>query len=204
MYIPKYYKNEDIDAIRAFISENGFAILVSHVAGKPWATHIPLVLDKDANHKDILVGYISKANSQWKYLDKNEEILAIFSGPHAYVSSSWYDHENVPTWNYIAVHVFGKIHIIEGEVLKKQLSKLVDKYEAKMHNPVNVYKMSNDFIESEMRGIVGFEIEITDIQAAKKLSQNRDEKNYQRVIKGLEQQGDVNSLEIAKIMKNKG
>jgi len=201
MYIPKYYKNEDIDDVRAFIHENGFAILISQAGGRPWATHIPLILDKDKDGKDILTGHISKANSQWKDFNKNEEVLAVFSGPHAYVSSSWYDHENVPTWNYIAVHVYGKIRIIEGDILKTRLGKLVDKYEAKMENPVSVDRMSEEFVESEIRGIVGFEIVITEIQAAMKLSQNRDDKNYKRIIKNLEKQGDVGSLKIAEKMK---
>jgi transcriptional regulator len=103
----------------------------------------------------------------------------------------------------LAVHVYGKINIIDGDLLKKQLSKLVDKYELKMQNPVSVDKMSKEFLAREIKGIVGFEIEITNIQAANKLSQNRDENNYQRIIKALEQQGDINSKEIAKIMKNK-
>jgi transcriptional regulator len=203
MYIPKYYKNENAGAVRAFIKENGFAILVSQAGGKPWATHIPLILDKDAQNKDILMGHISKGNGQWKDFDKNEEVLAIFSGPHAYVSSSWYDHENVPTWNYIAVHVYGRIRIIEGDVLKKQLGKLVDKYESHRPSPVSVDRMSREFVEREMKGIVGFEIAITDIQAAMKLSQNRDDKDHENIIKELERQGDINSVEIAKLMKNK-
>lgn len=198
---PKYYKNENLDSVREFINKNGFAILISQVDGKPWATHIPLLLDKDVNDKDILIGHISRANSQWKDFDANEEMLVVFSGPNAYVSASWYDHENVPTWNYIAVHVYGRIHIIEGEFLIQQLSKLVDKYESDMQRPVKVDKMSKEFVESQIKGIVGFEIEITDIQAVMKLSQNRDDKNYDRVINGLEQKGDINSLEIARLMK---
>ena len=201
MYIPKYFKNENTDAVRAFIVENGFAVLVNRVGGRFWATHIPLILDKNENGQDILFGHISKANNQWKEFERNEEVLAIFSGPDAYVSSSWYDHENVPTWNYLAVHVYGKIQIIEGEILKNRMRKLVDKYESNMQNPVSIDRMSKDYVEKEMRGIVGFEIEITDIQAAMKLSQNRDKINYERVIKGLEKQGDINSLEIARIMK---
>ncbi|MBK7709962.1 MAG: FMN-binding negative transcriptional regulator [Bacteroidales bacterium] len=201
MHPPKYYKNENLDSVREFINKNGFAILISQVDGKPWATHIPLLLDKDVNDKDILIGHISRANSQWKDFDANEEMLVVFSGPNAYVSASWYDHENVPTWNYIAVHVYGRIHIIEGEFLIQQLSKLVDKYESDMQRPVKVDKMSKEFVESQIKGIVGFEIEITDIQAVMKLSQNRDDKNYDRVINGLEQKGDINSLEIARLMK---
>jgi len=203
MYIPEYFKNENIEAVKAFIDENGFAILISQVDGKPWATHIPLILSKDPDGKDILIGHISKANNQWKNFEKNMEILAVFSGPHAYISSSWYDHENVPTWNYLAVHVYGKIRIVEGDTQKKYLSNLVNKYESDMPCPVSVDNMSKEFIENLMRGIVGFEIEIIDIQAAIKLSQNRDDKNYERIINGLKQQGDINSLEIARIMNKK-
>lgn len=203
MYIPKYYQIEDISAIRDFIEENGFAILISQADGRPWATHIPLILDKNAEGGDVLAGHISKANRQWEEFENTKEVLAIFFGPHAYISSSWYDHENVPTWNYIAVHVYGNIRIIEGELLKKQLSKLVDKYESTMKNPVSIAKMSKGFVDTEMRGIVGIEIEIKDIQAAVKLSQNRDEKNYKNIIKELEQTGDINSLEIARRMKNR-
>jgi transcriptional regulator len=201
MYIPEYFKNKNIDSVREFINENGFAILVSQVAGKPWATHIPLILAKDGNDKDILTGHISRANVQWKDFDKNEEVLTIFSGPHTYISPSWYNHENVPTWNYLAVHVYRRIHIIEGEHLKKQLSKLVDKYESKMPHPVSVDKMSKDLVETQMRGIVGFEIEITNIEAAMKLSQNRDAENYRRVINQLERRKDINASDIARIMK---
>ncbi|KAB2878626.1 FMN-binding negative transcriptional regulator [bacterium] len=203
MYIPQHYKNEDTDAVRAFIHGNGFAILVSQVDAKPWATHIPLYLDKNSDGKDVLIGHISRSNKQWKDFDKNEEVLAIFSGPHAYVSSSWYDHENVPTWNYLAVHVYGNVRIVAGEQLKDQLGKLVDKYESGMQNPVSVNGMSKEFVDREMRGIVGFEIEITRIQAAMKLSQNRDENNYDRVVKALEAQGDMDSVEIAKLMKKR-
>ncbi len=203
MYIPAYYRNEDIDAVRAFIQENGFAILVSQAEGKPWATHIPLVLSKDPEGRDILTGHISRANRQWEHFAESTEVLAIFSGPHAYVSSSWYDHENVPTWNYLAVHVYGTIRITEGDLLLRQLSKLVDKYEAKMQNPVSVGKMSKEYLAGAIKGIVGFEIGITGIQAAVKLSQNRDEKNYARIIEALEQQGDPNSTEIARLMKSR-
>jgi transcriptional regulator len=202
MYIPGFYKIEKKEDIKTFIDKYGFAILISQVDGKPWATHIPLILDKDEQDRDILFGHISKANRQWKEFHKNEVVLAIFSGPDAYVSSSWYDHENVPTWNYLAVHVYGKIEIIEGDGLKKQLGKLVDKYESGMENPVSVDKMSKEFVESQMKGIIGFVIVINEIQAAMKLSQNRDDKNFHRIITELDKQGDTNSLEIARRMKN--
>ncbi len=202
MYIPNYFKQENLEEVKSFLQQNSFGILVSQVNGKPWATHIPLELVKDAQGEDVLVGHISRGNKQWKDFEKNEEVLAIFNGPHAYISSSWYDHENVPTWNYIAVHVYGTIRIIEGEELLDALKKLVNKYETHSANPVSVEGMSKKFLESELRGIVGFEIHITDIQASYKISQNRDTKNKQAIIDELEKRGDMNSIQIAEQMKS--
>jgi transcriptional regulator len=202
MYIPNNFKQENLDEIKSFLQQNSFGILVSQVNGKPWATHIPLELVKGAQGQDVLVGHLSRGNKQWKDFENNEEVLAIFNGPHAYISSSWYDHENVPTWNYIAVHVYGTIRIVEGEELLDSLKKQVNKYEAHSANPVTVEGMSKKFLESELKGIVGFEIRITDIQASYKVSQNRDAKNKQTIIDELEKRGDVNSLQIAAHMKS--
>ena len=201
MYIPALFKNEDLSAVKDFIAANGFATLVSHVNGRPWATHIPLMLDTNAEGKEVLTGHISKANNQWKAFNDHDELLVIFTGPHAYVSSSWYDHENAPTWNYTAVHVYGRISMIAGDLLKSRLGKLLNKYEAGMKHPVSIETMSPGFVEKEMRGIVGFDIEITEIQAASKLSQNRDAKNYDAIINELLAKGDKDSLAMAGLMK---
>ena len=201
MYIPKFFKVDDIEKAKAFIHENGFGILINQVDGKPWATHIPLFIETSSNNESILFGHISKANNQWKAFQEDQEVLVIFQGSHAYVSSSWYDHENVPTWNYTAVHVYGKIKITDTETLYKQLSKLVDKYETGNENPVSVSKMSASMVENQMNAIVGFEIHITEIQAAEKFSQNRDQKNYTNIIAELEKKGDLESLTVATAMK---
>lgn len=117
MYIPELYKNENQEEVNAFLQQNSFGILVNRTNGKLWATHIPLELDTNENGKSILFGHISKENPQWESFESDANVLAIFSGPHSYISSSWYEKENVPTWNYIAVHVYGKIKIIEGEAV---------------------------------------------------------------------------------------
>jgi transcriptional regulator len=201
MYIPKYYKVDSLEEVKEFINTNGFAMLISQADGRLWATHIPLILDKDPDGKDILTGHLSKANKQWKNFNARDEVLAVFVGPNAYISSSWYDHENVPTWNYIAVHVYGRISIVEGDLLREQLGKMVDKYEAGLKNPISLSAMSKDYLEQEIKGLIGFEIEITEIQAAAKLSQNRDEKNYDRILAGLAKKGDKDSLIMAELMK---
>lgn len=117
MYVPPLYKAQSTEEVKAFLQANPFGILVSVQRGKPVATHIPLMLVHNHEGKQVLWGHVSKANEQWNNLLDQEKVLAIFTGPHTYISSSWYSHENVPTWNYIAVHVYGKVRFIEGQVL---------------------------------------------------------------------------------------
>jgi transcriptional regulator len=198
MYVPKQFRNNDASTINDFIRHHGFGILVSQSGNRMVATHIPLELSEDETK---LTGHIAKANPQWKNFDNNAEVMIIFPGPHAYVSSSWYDHENVPTWDYIAVHVYGKIKIIEGEVLYSALKQLMDKYERTSEHPVSVEKMSPEYVRQSIKGLVGFEINITSTEASYKLSQNRDQKNFANVINELEKRGDHNSKSIAAEMK---
>jgi transcriptional regulator len=200
MFVPANFENWDIAEVHDFLLNNAFASLVSTVQGKLWATHIPLMLTSD---RKALHGHISKANPQWKYFGELKDVMAIFNGPHSYISSSWYNHENVPTWNYIAVHVYGTVRLIEGEELIEALKSLTDKYESKSVNPVSVERMSKDYLEKSIRGLIGFEIVINDIQAAFKLSQNRDRENYTNIISALEQRNEGQDLLIASEMKKK-
>jgi len=202
MHVPNYYKNENLDEVKNFLIENSFGILINQTNGKLTGTHIPMELDKDENGNDVLVGHISKVNPQWENFNENEEILAIFNGPHSYISSSWYEKENVPTWNYIAIHIYGEIKIIEGAELLDFLKKLVNKYEMNSKNPVSVEKMSSRTLK-QINGIVGFSIKINEIQAAYKLSQNRNESDYHNIVNKLENTGDSISNEVAKEMRKK-
>jgi transcriptional regulator len=201
MHIPDLYKNEDKDSIRKFLKENAFGILINQTNGKLCATHIPLELDYNKEGEEVLQGHISKENPQWTSFESNAEILAIFTGPHSYISPSWYDHENVPTWNYSAVHVYGKIKIIEGDAVIDSLTKLVDKYEQNSKCPVRVADLSKKTM-MQTRGIVAFEIKIEEIQAQNKMSQNRDDKNYSNIISELEKTENPQSIAVAKEMAN--
>ena len=203
MYTAPYHHNDNPEEIRAFIRSNGFGILVNTLQGKPWATHIPMLLDTNDTEQEVLVGHIAKANPQWHHFVAQPDVLAIFTAYHAYVSASWYNHENVPTWNYIAVHCYGKIRIIESEKLHESLKKLVDKYEAHSEQPMRLEAMSEKMVQVQMRGIVGFEIAIEKIEANYKLSQNRNEEDYQRIILELERRGDEHSLNIAAEMRKR-
>ena len=199
MFIPDIYKNENQEEINDFLQKNSFGILVNQTKGKLWATHIPLELDTNENGKQVLYGHIAKENPQWESFADNDEVLAIFTGAHSYISSSWYDHENVPTWNYIAVHVYGTIKIIEGEAVIESLKKLVDKYEQNSENPVRVEDFSKKTM-MQTHGIVAFEIEIEEIQAQHKLSQNRDEKNYENIISELKKTENPQATAVANEM----
>lgn len=198
MFTPTHYKNEDINEIKDFLVNNSFGILVNQVDGKPWATHIPLELDIDSNGNDILVGHIAKANPQWKYFQENTQVLCIFNGPHSYVSSSWYQEEEVPTWNYIAVHVYGTLEIQSEEELLDSLHKLVDKYEKNSKEPISINDMSTKTMR-QIKGVVGFQIKVEDIQATYKLSQGR-EHDHPKIISELEQ-NDASSKAVAEVMK---
>ena len=201
MYIPHHYKNENIDEVKDFIAQNSFGILVNQVDGKPWATHIPLELGLDDQGNDILVSHISKANPQWKNFEENSEVLCIFNGPHSYISSSWYKEEEVPTWNYIAVHVYGTIKILDEEAVLASLHKLVDKYEANSKDPISIDNLSKKTMR-QIKGIVGFQIKIDKIQAAYKLSQGR-EHDHPKIISELEEQKTSEAKEMARLLKHK-
>jgi transcriptional regulator len=200
MYTPKLYQSER-DEMIDLVHENGFGILISTVANKPWATHIPMMLTADHTK---LIGHISRGNKQWKEFAANEEVLGVFSGPHTYVSSSWYDHENVPTWNYLAVHIYGTIRLLSDEELYTSLKHLTDKYEKYSEKPVSVDTMSPGYVQREMKAAVGFEIQITSMEGTKKLSQNRDAVNHQAIVHQLEKSDDQQATAIAAFMKETG
>ena len=200
MYIPDVYKNENADAIREFLMAYSFGILVNQNYGKLWATHTPMELETNSAGKEVLYGHISRENPQWQSFSSGEQVLAIFNGPNSYISSSWYDHENVPTWNYSAVHVYGEIQIIEGDLVTNFLRKIIDKYESTSENPLHFDDLSAKTLE-QARGIVCYEIVIQEIHAVNKMSQNRDDKNFKSIISELEKTGKPDALAVASEMK---
>ncbi len=199
MYIPNHYKNENLEEVKDFILHNSFGILINIVDQKPWGTHIPLELEQDGDGNDVLVGHMAKANPQWKNFTENAEVLCIFNGPHSYVSSSWYKEEEVPTWNYIAVHVYGKLKVLSEAETLQSMYRLVDKYEKASKNPISLGEMSPKTLR-QVKGVVGFSIQISDIQATYKLSQTRKE-DHSKIISELQEQKDAGSIAIAQAMK---
>ncbi|MBD1382349.1 FMN-binding negative transcriptional regulator [Metabacillus arenae] len=202
MYIPKYFKVTNVDEIWDFVQKNSFGTIVTTEKGKPIATHLPLQLIKEGD-TDYITGHMAYGNPQWRTFETCEDVLVMFQGPHAYISSSWYEEENVPTWNYQAVHVYGSASILDEEELKQDLTKLLQKYEKHRKNPVLWDKLSPQLLEKQLKGIVGFKIKVQEIQAANKLSQNRNEEDYHNIVNKLYEEKDLNSQQMAQLMERK-
>lgn len=202
MHIPKYNEEKDWQQISAFIRENSFGILVNVAAGMPLATHIPIELDEKADGKPVLRGHVAKQNPQWEAFTSGTA-LAIFTAPHAYISSSWYEKEKIPTWNYIAVHVYGQLRLLSEEELLASLGKLMDRYEAASAQPVSLHDIPQKELHNNLKAIVGFEMEISDVQARFKLSQNRNAHDYNSVITHLKERTDEGSGKIAEEMEKR-
>jgi transcriptional regulator len=198
MYIPKHFTIQDEETKYEIIEQNGFATLFSQHNGDPYATHLPLLLNRETL---TLHGHFARPNEQWKDIE-NQEVLAIFQGPHSYISPSWYKtNKAVPTWNYVAVHVYGELEIVEDEQeLIDSLQDLVHKYE----NPKSAYSLNDvdpNYMEGLSRGIVGFKIKINKIEGKAKLSQNHSVERRGLVIEELEKVGSEGSRGIAGLMK---
>lgn len=199
MYTSKLYREEDRTKIVEFLKQNEFATLVTYDGEKPTASHLLMEVFEEGERL-LVNGHMSRVNPLWKTFAINEEVLTIFHGPHTYISPTWYNHVNVPTWNYQAVHVYGKARFVEDyDETYRILSRLIDRHEMASH-----YKMDSlpqDFVANQIKGVVAFQIEATRIEANYKLSQNRDDEDYRNIVAKLEAREDEMSHGVAEAMK---
>jgi transcriptional regulator len=206
MYIPRSFLEADQAFIMTFLREHGFAALVSTSGGRPVATHLLLESRQLDDSRIVLSGHLSRENTQWKTFDPASEVLAIFQGPHAYVSASWYSVQSAPTWNYLSVHAYGLPRIIEDRAeLYALMKRLVNSQEGGY--PVDarytIESLPEDLLNGMMNGIVGFEITVTRLEAAAKMSQNRNARDYQNIIDKLHAQEDHGSRSVAAEMERR-
>ena len=198
MYISKLYREEDHNKIIEFLKQNEFATLVTYDGEKPIASH--LLMEVAIEGDDLFLnGHMSKANSLWKTFEKNNEVLVIFHGPHTYISPTWYNHVNVPTWNYQAVHIYGTPRIVTGDEYKSMLARLIERHEGATN--YRLEGLPQDFVEKQMNGTVGFQVKVTHIEANYKLSQNRDDEDYHNIMERLHEREDEMSHAVADAMK---
>ena len=198
MYIPKLYREEDREKILEFLRANNFPALITYDGKSPLATHLPVEVIESEDGALTILGHMSRANPHWKSFGE-QEVLLIFQGAHTYISPRWYGHVNVPTWNYMMVHLYGKVRLVEGDDLYSLLSQLV-----KNHEEPTSYRLEGlpqDFVQKEMNGVVGFAVEVTRVDAGYKLSQNRNDADHENIIRELEGREDEYSVGVAKAMR---
>lgn len=200
MYTPAAFAEADLPKLHDFIEGHSFGVLVSQ-AQQFTASHLPFLLDRQHGPQGRLIGHMADANPQWRQANGNPA-LVVFSGPHAYISPSWYEEENVvPTWNYIAVHIYGTFRVIEDQgVLTQIIQNTVERYEQALPRPWT-YRGSAEFFDRLMGMIVGFEIDIDRIEGKWKLSQNHSPQRRERVIQGLLTSADPGAHALARLMQ---
>ncbi len=197
MYIPKVHKGLSNSAAIQFAQKYSFALLNSIIDDQIESCHLPLEIEEKEGQL-VITGHIARANKLSEAILGQNSATCIFSEPHAYVSSSWYNHVNVPTWNYIAVHMIGKLRKLDGKELLRSLEKMVEHYEEGRKDRYRISDMSEDMLVAHLQGLTGFELEV--IEANYKLSQNRNDTDYKNVIKMLMDSDNNWEQEIAKEM----
>ncbi|MBL7725145.1 MAG: FMN-binding negative transcriptional regulator [Chitinophagaceae bacterium] len=203
MYNLPYFKEQDAEEVLQFMREHPFIFLTgSDLANRPVATQVPVFID-EKDGKLFLSGHIMRQTDHHKAFEQNKNVLAVFTGPHTYVSATWYTKPVGSTWNYMSVHAHGTIRFGDKEELVSVLRRLTLHYENGNTQSSTVFdNLPADYTESMMKGIVPFEIEINDLQHVFKLSQNRDEESYDNIIIELEKQDEAGKY-IAKKMRER-
>lgn len=202
MYNPRDFVVDDLEKLHEAIERHSFAILVSGAGEQLAATHLPLLIERTAGPRGTLVGHMARANPQWQAA-AGQNVLAIFSGPHAYISPRWYQSPlAVPTWNYVAVHAAGQLEVIEDRAKTWELlKKMVETYESSLPEPWQMGGKEEELLEKLVAQIVAFRIPLDRIEGKWKLNQNRPAEQRERVRDQLQSVPDDSSQAIAALMR---
>jgi transcriptional regulator len=189
MYIPAHYKIENPELTKSFITQYNFGLLLCNGSETPTATHIPFYF-QEKNNESYLITHVAKANPQWKFFETNKKCLVIFEGPNGYVSPSLYSaKQNVPTWNYMAVHVTGEVELIHDDKEMRELMHLTMEGAEKAF--IDQYNsLPSEYLNAMYSAIVFFRIKVTGIETKFKLSQNKPEEDQARVADKFEADGN--------------
>ena len=196
MYIPEHFNENDADKLAAFIDEHAFGVLVTVSEGRPFASHIPFLYERETN---ALFGHVARANPQWRHFSNAADVMVLFQGPHAYISPSWYLAPGVPTWNYAVAHVYGSGHAVDDPSrIQDIVERLTQKFERNNQPPwIPAYE------QRLLQAIVGIEIRIKEVQGKFKLGQNRSAEDRAAVASRLEATGSENDSALAGLMKGR-
>jgi transcriptional regulator len=207
MYTPKAFEVTDLPMLHAAMKESELATLVTITTNGLVATHLPLLLDETKGAYGTLTGHVSRANVQWRETDPNAEALIIFLGLDSYVTPNWYPAKQetgrvVPTWNYAAIHAYGRITFIDDpEWLRTMVTDLTRKHEASFPAPWQVTDAPAVYIDSQLKAIVGFEFQILRLEGKQKFNQNRSVEDRLGVIQGLRELEDERKTQVAELME---
>lgn len=210
MHTPKHFEEPRIEVLHDLISKQSLATLIVMGSKGLNANHIPMGLSGARGSLGTLRGHVSRSNPVWKDFDPAVEALAIFSGPDAYITPTWYatrreTGQAVPTWNYVVAHAYGPLRVIEDPAwLRSHVEELTRHKEAGFPEPWTVADAPADYIARLLAGIVGLEIEVSRIEGKWKVSQNQPEANRKGVIAGLEAGGDPHGLVMATLVRERG
>jgi transcriptional regulator len=206
LYVPPAFKVEDRGALHAHIEATGLAMLVTLGEDRPLVSHLPLMLDSSSGANGALIGHLARGNPQWTMSRPGAWATAVFQGPDAYVSPSWYaskaEHGRVvPTWNYAVVHARGPCRFIDdASELRGIVDRLTGRHEAGRAKPWSTADAPADYIDRQLKGIVGVVIEIAEMEGIHKLSQNRSAADRQGVIEGMGASAREADRETARLM----
>lgn len=202
MYSPLHYREEREDIVHEIIQKFSFATLISVTPEGPIISHLPMIMDAS---KKVLLSHCARANPHWKHFNNGQMVTVVFSGPHSYVSPAWYQphSDNVPTWNYVAVHVQGKVRIVEeSNECWNLMNKFVNHYEQMYSTGWSLPDKPNETLKNDIqRGITVFEISMDKIESKFKLSQKQDLQDKMSVIENLSKVTGDNGRLLAEYMK---
>ncbi len=204
MFVPKHFAENDRAVLKRLIADYGFATFMTTVRGAPLATHLPLMVETGADGGDVLLGHMSRGNPQWKGFAAGNVALAVFAGPHAYVSPTWYTNpdQSVPTWNYAVVHATGTPRLIEdARRARGVIDRLVAQYEGDGPDAWSAERLPDDYRGGQLRGIAAFEMPIDRLEGKFKLNQNKSAEDRRGVIAGLRATGRPLDADVAAMME---
>jgi len=206
MFQPTPFQEQRIPVMHDLMRAHPFASLISYGSDGLSADHVPLVVHESGSEHGTLRGHIAKANPLGKSVDAAADVLAIFQGPHHYVTPAWYvskqEHGKiVPTWNYAVVHAYGPMRVIDdADWLLAQVQSLTSQHEAGRNQPWAVNDAPTNYIEKMLRGIVGLEIPISRLSGKWKVSQNKSDADREGVAKGLKEEATTSALQMVDLI----
>ena len=204
VYLPPVFTEARPEILVAHIEEHNFGLLISHGTEGLVASHIPFVVERYGEQLRLL-GHLARQNPQVEDRGRGGEVLTIFSGPHAYISPRWYvEGPAVPTWNYVDVHAYGPVRLVEeGAWLRRLLGRLSDQHEAGSPAAWRMQDLPETYLAGMLKGIIGFEIAVTRLEGKYKLSQNRPAGDRSPIITALERSPDAGAQAVARLMRDR-